>query len=92
MDFISSISFPNEQLNLGHFGNHFWVGATAKVMTKMIKKCSTDQRFIRKRNTTYEIGTLVCEVLPDINSPSGLGAKSKSSVSTSKLVEIFVAS
>ena len=26
---------------------------------EMFKKCSTDQRFIRKRNTTYEIGTLV---------------------------------
>ena len=29
-----------------------------KVMTKMVKKCLTDQRFIRKRNTTYKIGTL----------------------------------
>ena len=27
-------------------------------MKKMSKKCSTDQRFIRKRNTTYKIGTL----------------------------------
>ena len=27
-------------------------------MTKMFKKCSTDQRFIRKRNTTYKIHTL----------------------------------
>jgi hypothetical protein len=27
------------------------------VMTKMVKKCSTDQRLIRKRNTTYKIGT-----------------------------------
>ena len=27
-------------------------------MKKMVKKCSTDQRFIRKRNTTYKIGTL----------------------------------
>jgi hypothetical protein len=41
------------------------VGATAKqqqthpkVMTKMVKKCSTDQRFIRKRNTAYKIHTL----------------------------------
>ena len=25
---------------------------------KMLKKCSTDQSFIRKRNTTYKIGTL----------------------------------
>ena len=24
----------------------------------MLKKCSTDQRFIRKRDTTYRIGTL----------------------------------
>ena len=34
-----------------------------KVMTKMVKKCSTlcssDQRFIRKRNTTYRIHTLI---------------------------------
>ena len=30
-----------------------------KVMTKMAKKCSTDQRFIRKRNTTYKTHTLV---------------------------------
>ena len=27
-------------------------------MTKMCKKCSTDQRLIRKRNTTYKIHTL----------------------------------
>ena len=70
MDIISSISFPNELLIswtfLGHFCHHFWVAATAKqqqthpkVMTKMFKKCSTDQRFIRKRNTTYKIHTLV---------------------------------
>ena len=25
---------------------------------KMSKKCSTDQKFIRKRNTTYKIGNL----------------------------------
>ena len=70
MDFISSISFPNEPLIswtfLGHFCHHFWVDAIAKqqkthpkVMTKMVKKCLTDQRFIRKRNTTYKIHTLV---------------------------------
>ena len=28
-------------------------------MKKMSKKCSTDQRFIQKRNTSYKIGTLV---------------------------------
>ena len=28
-------------------------------MKKMSKKCSTDQSFIWKRNTTYKIGTLV---------------------------------
>ena len=70
MDFISSISFPNEPLIswtfFDHFCHHFWVGVTAKqqqthpkMMTKMVKKCSTDQRFIRKRNTTYKIHTLV---------------------------------
>ena len=69
MDFISSISFPNEPLIswtfLGNFCHPSWVGATAnqqqtnpKMMTKIIKKCSTDQRFIRKPNTTYKIGTL----------------------------------
>ena len=68
MDFISSISFPNETLTsrtfLDHCCHHFWVGMVLlcccthpKVMTK--KKCSTDQRFIRKRNTTYKIHTLV---------------------------------
>ena len=70
MDFISSISFPNEPLIswtfLDHFCHHFWVGLLLlcccthpKVMTKMFKKCSTDQRFIRKINTTYKIHTLV---------------------------------
>ena len=50
---VVHISFPNDP------------GATAKqqqthpkVMTKMVKKWSTDQRFIRKRNTTYKIHTL----------------------------------
>ena len=33
-----------------------------KPMKKMVKKCSTDQRFIRKRNTTYRIHTLVCKL------------------------------
>ena len=39
-----------------HFCHHFWVGLLLlcccthpKVMTKMAKKCSTDQRFIQKR-------------------------------------------
>ena len=70
MDFISSISFPNEPLIswtfLEHFCHHFWVGLLLlcccthpKVMTKIAKKCWTDQRFIRKRNTTYKIHTLV---------------------------------
>ena len=63
MNFIISISFPNEPLIswtfIGHFCPHFWVGATICDETKMVKKCSTDQRFIRKRNTTYEIGTLL---------------------------------
>jgi hypothetical protein len=77
MDSISSISFQNEPLIswtqrwtfLGHFCHHFWVGATAKqhqthpkVMTKMVKKCSTlcstDQRFIWKINTTCRIHAL----------------------------------
>ena len=74
---ISSISFLIEPLIswsqrwtfLDHFCHNFWVGATAKqqqthpkVMTKMVKKCSTlcsiDQSFIRKRNTTYRVHTL----------------------------------
>ena len=70
MDFICSISFLNEPLIsgtfLGHSCHHFWVGATAKqqqthpkVMTKMVKKYSKDQRFIPKRNATYKIHTLV---------------------------------
>ena len=41
-----------------------------KLMTKMAKKCSTDQRFIRKRNTTYKIHTLVdLKIPPDPNDP-----------------------
>ena len=47
------------------FCHHFWVGLLLlyccthpKVMTKMFKKCSTDQRSIWKRNTTYKIHTL----------------------------------
>ena len=56
---LRSIYFPNERTFLEHFCHHFWVGSLLlcycthpKVMTKMFKKCSTDQRFIRKRNTT----------------------------------------
>ena len=29
------------------------------LMKKMLKKCSTDQSFIWKRNTTYKIGILI---------------------------------
>ena len=32
------------------------------LMKKMSMKCSTDQRFIRKRNTTYKIGTLALKI------------------------------
>ena len=35
----------------------FWLQENLILMKKMSKKCSTDQRFIRKRNTTYKIGT-----------------------------------
>ena len=70
MDFISSISFPNEPLIswtfLDHFFYPFWVGTTAKqqqthpkVMKKNGQVMLTIQRFIRKRNTTYKIHTLV---------------------------------
>ena len=37
----------------------FWLQENLILMKKMSKKCSTDQRFIRKRNTIYKIGTLV---------------------------------
>ena len=47
------------------FCHHFWVDllllccwTNPKMMTKMTKKCSTDQRSIWKRNTTYKIHTL----------------------------------
>ena len=33
------------------------------MMKKMMKKCSTDQRFIRKRNTSSKIGTLAKDIL-----------------------------
>ena len=46
----------------------FWVGLLLlcccthpKVMTRMAKKCSTDQRFIRKINTTYKIFNSSCQ-------------------------------
>ena len=55
--------------SIDHFLNIFditfgWVQQQThpKVMTRMFKKCSTDQRFIRKRNTTYRIHTLVCKL------------------------------
>ena len=32
------------------------------LLKKMLKKCSTDQSIIRKRNTTYEIGTLMASL------------------------------
>ena len=63
------ISWKNRRTFLDHFCHQFWVGATAKqhqthpkVITKMAKKCSmlcsTDQRFIQKRNTNHKIHTL----------------------------------
>ena len=74
-DFVRSYFFPNATLTswtfLDHFCHHFWVGLLLlcccthpKVMTKMAKKCSTDQRFMRKRITTYRIHTLVRSTLP----------------------------
>ena len=36
----------------------FWLQENIILMKKMSRKCSTDQRCIRKRNTTYKIGTL----------------------------------
>ena len=63
------ISWTQRWTFLDHFCHHFWVGLVLlcccthpKVMAKMAKKCSTlcstDQRFILKRNTTYRIHTL----------------------------------
>ena len=50
---------------------HFFVGLLLlccrthpKVMTKMTKKSSTDQRVIRKRNTTYKILKFFREKIP----------------------------
>ena len=76
------ISWTQHWTFLDRFCHHFWVGLLLlcccthpKVMTKMAKKCSTDQRFIRKRNTTYKIHTLVVSTRqlfvakPDILSP-----------------------
>ena len=37
----------------------FWLQENLILMKKMSKKCSTDKSFIRKRNTTYKIGTLI---------------------------------
>ena len=39
-------------------------------MKKMLKKCSTDQRFIRKRYTTYIIGTLTVYDMCEIKKPN----------------------
>ena len=36
-----------------------WLQENLIFMKKMLKKCSTDQSCIRKRNTTYKIGTLI---------------------------------
>ena len=68
--FISSafLHFKKHQNSI-QYCHHFWVGLVLlcccthpKAMTKMVKKCSTfcstDQRFIRNRNTTYRIHTL----------------------------------
>ena len=65
MDFVKSYYFPNATLTswtfLDHFCHHFWVGLLLlwccthpKVMTKMAKKCSTDQRFIHYCNERSE--------------------------------------
>ena len=66
---MSSISFPNDQVNIyWPFLSSLLGGCNSKATTanppksdetKMVKKCSTDQRFIRKRNTTYKVGTLL---------------------------------
>ena len=56
----------DQLLTFFSFCHHFWVGLLLlcycthpKVMTKMLKKCSSEQRFIRERNTIYKIHTLV---------------------------------
>ena len=56
-----NISWPFLSWLLGGFAVNnmlFCCCTHPKVMTKMAKKCSTDQRFIQKRNTTYKIHTL----------------------------------
>ena len=69
MDFVRSYFFPNATLTswtfLDHFCHHFWVGLVLlcccthpKVITKMAKKCSTDQSCIKKEVTSYKIHTL----------------------------------
>ena len=79
------VSWTQRWTFLDHFCHHFWVGlvllcccSQPKVMIKMVKKCSklcsTDQRFIRKQNTTFRIHTLVRLVNPfSIKTKGGKG-------------------
>ena len=65
--YVSSISVPNEPLIswtfLGPFCHHFWMGAKQQTHPKVVKKCSTDQRFIRKITNTHKIHTLIYQSL-----------------------------
>ena len=55
----------------------FWLQENLILKQKMLKKCSTDQRFIQKRNANYKIGTLGVKVL--VMSPSRAGLSHSSS-------------
>ena len=52
-----------------HICHHFWVGATMqqqthpKVMTNILKKCLTVQRFIFSKVTSYKIHTLKISIV-----------------------------
>ena len=72
MDFVRSYFFPNATLTSWKFFDHFChhLGLLSlccctnpKMMTKMAKKCSTDQSCIWKEVTSYKIGILVVRQL-----------------------------
>ena len=51
------------------FSSNQNIGEGESNFDEMLKKCSTDQRFIQKKNTTYKIGTLDRRLRDTIKSP-----------------------
>ena len=72
--------------NLVSVSSMFWLQKNLILMKEMVKKCSTDQRFILKLITSYKIHTFKRNYINSVNAPVSCGQLSLLGVTQSKRI------